>query len=544
MFNLENKSENVSFIDTKYQVRDNIIRVLIIIFVVLVIGILAVNYLSGSILLVLISIFVIVSLIVSYILLEKDNPIVAQITIPTALFVIVLISVISNQGLHDASMFAFAIVISVANLTLGQRGTYTFAVLTILSILGIGTAELSEVLLSETSFLTTWTSISYAITLVIAYSAIQGTLVYVLNRVSKTAQENEKNQIIANTELREKNRIFEDKLTHSTHQLQKYAKQLAAISEVVNEIGSIRDIEELLNRSANLIHRKLDYRQVAIFLLAENGKRIVLRSASSDGEWQKMLDGGYALSIDSKSNIGLVAKSQTLYSSNETQSEIQPEIIAPIKAGSRLIGVLYIQNNQNDNFSQDDIMIVSILSDQLAISIENSRLMETRRSEMIDTVQSFQRYVKQAWNQYTQRLDQNEYRYQNGEILFSKSQESKDINLKDLNRLSIPLYVRGQKIGALDIEPRNNLRKWTKDEIALVEAASERTALALETARLLEDSQRHASREQAIGEISTKITATTDTETILQTAVMELGRQIGSAKVSIEINPEFEREGF
>ena len=70
----------------------------------------------------------------------------------------------------------------------------------------------------------------------------------------------------------------------------------------------------------------------------------------------------------------------------------------------------------------------------------------------------------------------------------------------------------------------------------MLEAAAERTALALENARLVESAQRRAARERAIGEISGKIGAVSNLEAILQTAVEELGRKIGStAEVTLEL---------
>jgi len=71
----------------------------------------------------------------------------------------------------------------------------------------------------------------------------------------------------------------------------------------------------------------------------------------------------------------------------------------------------------------------------------------------------------------------------------------------------------------------------------MLEAAAERAALALETARLVESAQRRAARERAIGDISTKIGAVSNLESILQAAVEELGRKIGGAtEVSLEIS--------
>ncbi len=65
---------------------------------------------------------------------------------------------------------------------------------------------------------------------------------------------------------------------------------------------------------------------------------------------------------------------------------------------------------------------------------------------------------------------------------------------------------------------------------------AERAALALENARLVQSAQRRAARERAIGDISTKIGAVSNLESILQVAVEELGRKIGGAtEVSLEI---------
>ena len=86
-----------------------------------------------------------------------------------------------------------------------------------------------------------------------------------------------------------------------------------------------------------------------------------------------------------------------------------------------------------------------------------------------------------------------------------------------------------------EVEAAENNRNWTDDEITLVQAIAERSALALENARLLEDSQKRAAKEQAIGEISTKIGASADIESILRTAVRELGAKIRGTQVTVEI---------
>jgi len=110
---------------------------------------------------------------------------------------------------------------------------------------------------------------------------------------------------------------------------------------------------------------------------------------------------------------------------------------------------------------------------------------------------------------------------------------------KETASIAIPIRLRGQTIGVLDVRSKKGERQWKQDEITMLEAAAERAALALENARLVESAQRRAARERAIGDISTKIGAVSNLESILQTAVEELGRKIGGAtEVSLEISSD------
>ena len=102
--------------------------------------------------------------------------------------------------------------------------------------------------------------------------------------------------------------------------------------------------------------------------------------------------------------------------------------------------------------------------------------------------------------------------------------------------LSIPLLLRGQSIGNFKLIAPEANRKWTEDELAIAKAAAERTALTLETARLLEESQRRAIREHMISEMTSKISSITNIESIMRSTVEELGKQIGGAEVTFELS--------
>ena len=108
--------------------------------------------------------------------------------------------------------------------------------------------------------------------------------------------------------------------------------------------------------------------------------------------------------------------------------------------------------------------------------------------------------------------------------------------------MDLPIKLRGQKIGVLKVRSSKQ-RQWSQDDIDIATAIIERAAIALENARLLDDAQRRASREQIIGEISTTVSSSTDMEEILRSAVQELGRKMGGAEVVLELGADLEIKG-
>jgi DNA primase catalytic core len=82
------------------------------------------------------------------------------------------------------------------------------------------------------------------------------------------------------------------------------------------------------------------------------------------------------------------------------------------------------------------------------------------------------------------------------------------------------------------------------ENVSFIEAVTTQTALALENARLLEATQRRAAQERVTTNIASKIWASTEIETILQTTLQELGRslRISDGVIELGLNPVREIE--
>jgi hypothetical protein len=102
--------------------------------------------------------------------------------------------------------------------------------------------------------------------------------------------------------------------------------------------------------------------------------------------------------------------------------------------------------------------------------------------------------------------------------------------------LAIPIRLRGQTVGVINLRPNKDY-VLTSDDAEIAEAVTERLSLAIESATLLQATQRRADIERLTTDISSKISSSTRFETILQTAAQELSRALGGSDVLVQIEP-------
>ena len=94
----------------------------------------------------------------------------------------------------------------------------------------------------------------------------------------------------------------------------------------------------------------------------------------------------------------------------------------------------------------------------------------------------------------------------------------------------MPIKVRGQVIGVIDAHKPDGAGEWTSEEVALMETLTEQLGVALESARLYQDTQRRAVHEQLTREITDKMRRATGVEDIVRTTVDELSRVLGTSR--------------
>jgi len=90
-------------------------------------------------------------------------------------------------------------------------------------------------------------------------------------------------------------------------------------------------------------------------------------------------------------------------------------------------------------------------------------------------------------------------------------------------------------IAVVETQKPKSAGPWTKEEITILESVSNDLAIALENARLGEETQRKAQPDRIAAELATKIWSSSDVENILQTAVRELGSALQVSRGTIQL---------
>jgi len=341
-------------------------------------------------------------------------------------------------------------------------------------------------------------------------------------------------------------------LQGKTKELEQRSVQLQAVSDISRAMASIQTIHELLPRIVNSISERLGYYHAGIYLLNEAGDYVILNAASSDGG-QLLLKNQHRLPVKPDSLVGFAASrgkarvvrdvsQDAAYLALPELPETKSEAVIPLMAGTQLIGVLDVQSLQPGAFSEQDVNVLNTLASQIAISIQNARSFGETRQALAQAEKIYQQFVQLGWNRISQETPNLGYKFsQEGITALSLADEPFKVESTAAN-LSIPIKLRGQTIGTMRVRSTELAHEWDPDEMAMIQATAERSALALETARLLEDSQRRASRERAIGEISSKISEKSDIDAILRSTAEELGKKLGDAEITVEISEITEKQ--
>ncbi|MGE5073010.1 MAG: GAF domain-containing protein, partial [Anaerolineae bacterium] len=354
---------------------------------------------------------------------------------------------------------------------------------------------------------------------------------------------------------------LEQRVAERTEALEHQSLRLRAAAEVARDAASAPSLDDLLDQAARLIRDRFAFYHTGIFLLDEKREYAVLRASPSDAG-KTMLERRHSLKVGEQGIVGRVAATgeprialytgvDPVYFNNPLLPRTRSEMALPLKTPEDTLGVIDIQSDQPEAFTQDDIAIVQVMADQLATAIQRTNLLTQVQTQLAQLERTYRSFTEQTWRTFGQsgrqhigyrfdniRLESIRATPENLKMAAEQSQKTAATQNPEDQTLQVPIRLRGQVIGVVNL--RYQSARLPETTAAMVQQIADRLATALENARLLEDSLRRANKERAIGEITTKISASVNMRNVLQTAVEELGRAIPGSDVVIQFRPDTE----
>jgi GAF domain-containing protein len=228
----------------------------------------------------------------------------------------------------------------------------------------------------------------------------------------------------------------------------------------------------------------------------------------------------------------------------------------PLKVGGQIIGALDIQSTESNAFHTDDIELFATLADQVAIAIFNNQLYVDTLNALDEAQKLHRQYLQSEWIDETAHRKTLGYLYNHsggvvpqqaestlwkkvfasGEPVYANLPSGGDAPDKAV--MAVPIAIRGETIGVIHVQDQAEERLWSEDEVAVVNSIANQVAVALENARLFENTVRRAEREKKVLQITAKIRSTNNPEEMMQIAISELQQALRASRTQIYIREE------
>jgi GAF domain-containing protein/HAMP domain-containing protein len=201
----------------------------------------------------------------------------------------------------------------------------------------------------------------------------------------------------------------------------------------------------------------------------------------------------------------------------------QSILLAPLQVRGQYAGFIAAAAEQPHDYQDHEVRLVRSAAEQLGVVLSNLQLTSEMQATLDRVALLNRRLSGEAWGSYLSNRER--WVVESGQTLLAPV----------VSELHVPIVVRGETIGTFDVVDARTDRQWHEDELTMLQTIAGEVALAIENARLIEQTQRTAQREKDIASAADKIHRAINLDAMLQTAVEEVMRIAGTTDVAIQL---------
>ncbi len=349
---------------------------------------------------------------------------------------------------------------------------------------------------------------------------------------------------------------------------------IAHTAQISQTLAELPGMGEELSRVVEQLRDMLGLYHVQIFL-SDAASGLPVLQASTGFIGRRLLEEGGLVSPGERSpvNAALRQKDPILIRATDLEEQrssflpaTQSELLLPLRVGNLVpFGVLDLHSTRPDAFAPEERHILEVIGSHIAAALHNLRQADMLRSgyeqrdQLNDQIEAASRelarlnrqLVGSTWGAYLQERQRTQpgLNWRAGALNpapLAETEESEALmqtirdgqaRLEERNDghvLCVPIRLRGQTLGAVEFR-RSSSTQWTAAALELALVVSERLALSLENARLFEQAQTTAQREQLVSQITSQLQTTTDLQSLLTLAATRFQDALGATHTHVRL---------
>ncbi len=410
---------------------------------------------------------------------------------------------------------------------------------------------------------------------------------------------------------------LEQRVADRTADLEQRAVQLTTVAEVGRAATSTLDPGKLVQQTVDLLRERFDLYYAGLFLVDERGEYAVLEAGTGEPgrvmkeQGHKLLVGGESMvgaaCAERKAHIALDVGHEAVRFANPLLPDTRSEMALPLVVGGRVLGALDVQSTRPAAFTDEDIAVMQLAADQVAVAVDNARkfsseatLLEAasplfsvsrRLAEVITTDQATQAIIDSVAETEADGCAVARFGYSpDGEVetitflgswsrtgasrfpvgtplpasasmlpvpmmahflvvpdVLEESQMSAGMR-QALARFGARAVVNvplrvSGQVIGVVIVQRATPGPFSPVSLRLYETLVEQAAVVLERARLVEETQQRAAQEQWLSHVSDQMQRAGDMGSLLQIAADEVNRALGGSRAYVQLGRQTAQGG-
>ena len=307
--------------------------------------------------------------------------------------------------------------------------------------------------------------------------------------------------------------------TEMERQRRRLAHSMELTARIARETAMLRDLDALVNRVLGLVCDGYGFDHAQVFLLDDAGVNAVL-VYSRGAAGADLLSAGLKVPVGAAMPVGRVAASgrtAVLNGLAETSGDgllpgMRARLVAPLYAGSDVTGVFDVQSAAPEPFGEFEVQTLTLLAGQLTLALDSARLMMQTEQRGREIAALNRQRTREAWDAAETRFGlERVYSYDLRRV------EAEAAALPP-QALSVPIRVGAEVVGTLDAAPPPG-QPFSDDEQAVMRAVADRLALALENARLFQETQLSLRETSMLYELNRRLNEANTLADIIQAVI-------------------------